>query len=289
MHIDAQPFRARNVVVFGIVSASAGWLGWGVNQALGLNDRTRNLGMLFFLLLPLLTALLLRAFGGDGWRDLGWKFNLRGNALGYGVALLGYPLLVGLLLVMGALGGGISFGRFSAVQAMGLGGAPALFVSFGTTFASNFVKNISEEFAWRGYLTPRLHASGLHDLLNHLLTGIIWASWHVPYWLFLLDRSTLADFTSLSLAVFIPSSLLNVIASAFLYGEVRLLTGSTLAVVFMHSIANAVVLWLLQNDFITVEPSTELWFTPGGNGLIGTGLVTLAGLGLYRHRTRQRA
>lgn len=282
------PFRTRNIVLFALVAASAGWLGWGLNQTLGLTDPTQNLGMLVFLLLPFLTGLLLRALGGDGWRDLGWKPNLRGNVLGYAIALLGYPVLTGVILLIGALGGGISFENFSAIQVMGLGGAAALFVSFWTMFAADFVKNIFEEFAWRGYLTPRLQASGLHDLLNHLLTGVIWASWHIPYWLFLLDRSTLADFTSLDLAVFIPLSLLNIVASAFLYGEVRLLTSSTWAAVVLHSAANAITLSLLLNDFIMVSPSTELWFTPGGNGLIGIVMVALAGLGLYAYRIRKQ-
>lgn len=46
------PFRARNIILFALAAASAGWLGWGLNRALGLSDPSQNLGMLVFLLLP---------------------------------------------------------------------------------------------------------------------------------------------------------------------------------------------------------------------------------------------
>ncbi len=271
----------RNLVVFALAAASAGWIGLGLNHALGLSDPTQNLGMLVFLLLPFLTGLLLRAFGGDGWGDVGWKLNLRPNAVGYGVVLLSYPVMTAIVLAVGYLAGGITFAGF--VQQ----GVGAFCAAVGLMFAADFVKNIFEEFAWRGYLTLRLKAAGLPDLLNHLLTGMVWASWHVPYWLFLLDKSTLVDFTSMSLAVFIPLSLANIITSAFLYGEVRLLTGSTWAAVLLHTTANAVTLALLLEGFVAVHPASEIWFTPGGFGILGIALVSLAGFGLHVYRTRR--
>lgn len=281
------PSAVRNLAIFALAAASAGWIGLGLNTAFGLIDPTQNLGMLVFLLLPFLTGLLLRGLGGDGWGDIGWKTHVRSGGVGYGVALLGYPVIVGILLLIGYLAGGISFENFAFTKAGGFSGMGALFFSFWFMFAADFVKNIFEEFAWRGYLTPRLQAAGLHDLLNHLLTGVVWASWHIPYWLFLLNQSTLADFTSMSLAVFIPLSIVNIVTSALLYGEVRLLTGSTVAAVVLHSSANAITLSLLLQDFITIKPSTEIWLTPGGNGLIGIILVTLTGLGLYVYRTNR--
>jgi len=274
-------FAVRNLIIFALVAASAGWIGLGLNRALGLSDPTQNLGMLVFLLLPFVTGLLLRAFGGDGWADIGWKPNLRSNAVGYGIALVSYPLMTAIVLAVGYLAGGITFAGF-AQQGVGAFGA-----AVGVTFAADLVKNVFEEFAWRGYLTPRLKAAGLPDLLNHLLTGVVWAGWHVPYWLFLLDRSTLADFTAVSIAAFVPLSLINIITSAFLYGEVRLLTGSTWAAVLLHTTANAVTLTLLLEDFVVVHPASEIWFTPGNLGILGIALVSLAGLGLHVYRMRR--
>ncbi|MFZ5881921.1 MAG: type II CAAX prenyl endopeptidase Rce1 family protein [Chloroflexota bacterium] len=277
----------RNITIFAIISAAAGWIGLALNRVLGLTDPTQNLGMLIFLLLPFLTGLILRAVGGDGWSDIGWKSNLRGPAVGYWVALFAYPAIIALVLLFGYLAGGVSFAGFATTEVGGFMGIGAFLFSVGFMFAADFVKNIFEEFAWRGYLTPRLKAAGLHDLLNHLLTGAVWASWHIPYWLFLLDKTTYADFTTVSLSVFLPLSIVSIITSAILYGEVRLLTDSTVPAIVLHSVANAVTLSLLLEDFISVEPASEIWFTPGGGGIIGIALVTLAGMGLYVYRKRQ--
>ncbi len=93
----------------------------------------------------------------------------------------------------------------------------------------------------------------------------------------------------MSLAVFIPLSIANIVTLAFLYGEVRLLTGSTWAAALLHTTANAVTLALLIEGFVAVNPAGEIWFTPGGFGILGMALVSLAGLGLYTYRTKKEA
>jgi len=275
--------RIRNIIIFSLISALAGWIGLALNNALGLTDPTQNLGMLVFLLLPPLTSVLLRAFGGDGWKDIGWRLNLRGNINGYLISLLVLPIIILLVLLIGLIADGTSFEGLAANGTMTVLGA------VGLMFAADFFKNIFEEFSWRGYLTPRLQAAGFHDLTNHILTGAVWAFWHIPYWLFLLDKATYQNFTSVSMAVFLPLSIISIIVSAILYGEVRLWTGSTWAAVLLHTSGNAVTLALLLNDFIEVNPATEIWFTPGGGGVIGIILTGLAGLGLYAYRMRMRS
>ncbi len=273
----------RNIIVFVVVAAAAGWVGVLLDAVVETPPgQGGTLGLLVFLVAPFTASLLLRAFGGDGWRDIGWKPNLRGNGLGYGIALLGQPALTAIVLSAGALTGQTTF---AGLAPQGIG---ALLATVGMMFVADFFKNIFEEFAWRGYLTPRFQAAGLPDMLNHLLTGAVWATWHIPYWLFLLDRATYQDFTAVSIAVFLPLSILNIIASAILYGEVRLLTGSTIAAVVMHSASNAVILALLLEDFVVVNPAAEIWCTPGGVGIVGIVLVALAGLGLYQFRTSRR-
>ncbi|WP_407946417.1 CPBP family glutamic-type intramembrane protease [Paenibacillus alkaliterrae] len=44
-----------------------------------------------------------------------------------------------------------------------------------------FIKNIFEEFAWRGYLAPKLYSIGYNRLFIHICVGLIWGAWHVPY------------------------------------------------------------------------------------------------------------
>jgi membrane protease YdiL (CAAX protease family) len=150
------------------------------------------------------------------------------------------------------------------------------------SFAGNFFKNIFEEFAWRGYLTPRLKALGVPDLANHLITGAIWTAWHIPYWLFLLDRAVIASFTSLGLGPLVLVSIPAIVASAILYGELRLKSGSTWPAMFLHTVCNALTLVLLVDGFVSMKSSLEAVFTPGTGGLLGTLLLTLLGLWVYR-------
>jgi intracellular septation protein A len=57
--------------------------------------------------------------------------------------------------------------------------------------------------------------------------------------------------------------------------------------VLLHTTANAVTLTLLLEDFVAVNPASEIWFTPGGFGILGIALVLLAGLGLHIYRIRR--
>ena len=43
----------------------------------------------------------------------------------------------------------------------------------------NFIKNIFEEFSWRGYLTPKLIELNLNDWYIYIISGFIWALWHL--------------------------------------------------------------------------------------------------------------
>ena len=66
---------------------------------------------------------------------------------GYGIGLVAFP--------------DISVARLVAVFAAG--------------FAPSFIKNVFEECAWRGYLTPKVHSLGLNDYVGHAIVGLIWA------------------------------------------------------------------------------------------------------------------
>ena len=75
----------------------------------------------------------------------------------------------------------------------------------------SLMKNIFEEFAWRGYLTPRLDAAKVHPLLNHLIVGILWWSWHLPYYYYFLDRSHIESLHATSMPVFLFIGLFDLI------------------------------------------------------------------------------
>ena len=155
------------------------------------------------------------------------------------------------------------------------------------SLAANFFKNVFEEFAWRGYLTPRMNATGIDPIAGHILVGLIWGTWHIPYWSGLLDRAALASFTTQSLAIFVPTAVLGITAAGIIFGEIRLITGSTWPVLIMHAVNNSVIAVVLTGGFFQVARQTGFLFTPGMEGILSIILITLAGLWLHQQRIRR--
>src|SRR5512133_967042 len=98
----------RNVVIFTVMVLGSGWIGHGVDVLMG-NTGTDTLGMAIWLVVPLPLSLILRAFGGDGWKNLGIRPHLRGNLAWYALALLVYPVATALILAAGGASGLIQF------------------------------------------------------------------------------------------------------------------------------------------------------------------------------------
>lgn len=270
----------RNLAIFSVVTIGVGWLGIWLNAMMGHTNPQQSLGMLLWLVTPLAVSLLLRAFAGDGWRDLGTQPAFKSNLGWYAISILVYPICTVLILAIGGAFGAVSFPGFSS-------GGTGLFLQLvGMSFVANFFKNIFEEFAWRGYLTPKLKLLGVHDLANHAIVGAIWAAWHLPYWGGLLDQATIQSFTALSLPVFILLGVVALVTSAILHGELKLVTGSVWPPVLLHNVGNALTLTLLLEDLIAFKGSGEAIFTPGVGGVLSTVLFTLIGLGVYLRRTR---
>ena len=268
----------RNVIVFVVVTVGVGWLAIGLNAMAGSTDPEQSPGMLLWLVLPLIVSLLLRLLGGDGWRDLGFAPSFRGNQGWYALSILAYP--IGILLSLAA---GSAVG---AVSMPGLGARiGALLGVVGVQLIVNLVKNIAEEFAWRGYLTPKLQQVGLPVLANHAIVGLIWSAWHVPYWIGLLDQASLDSFTGLSLPAFVILGVLALLTSSLLYGELKLATGSVWPPMLLHTTVNALSLTLLtENAVLFGSKAGEAVFAPAVGGLLLTVLIALLGWIAYRRR-----
>lgn len=271
----------RNVIIFAAATLLGGFLGAAIDRANPPADPLQGPGALVWLATPLLTHLLLRAFGGDGWKDGGLRPRFRSNGRWYLFALLSFPLVAFVMVAVGALLGVTSLDGF-AEQGM------AAFLSLlGFNFAAAMIKNIFEEFAWRGYLTPRLASLQLHPAVQYSITGFIWASWHIPYYLYFLSRDTLAEFTSLNLGVFIALSFVLLPFHAVTYGELRLLTGSVWPAWLLHNASNAVSFALISGGFITLDEGQATLFSPGTEGVLATVLFGLLGVGLYQYRMKR--
>lgn len=261
------------------VSVSCGWMGIALNRWIGYQGPPlESLGALIWLVSPALAGFALRAIAKEGWRDAGFSFRFSENGRWYLLALTVYPLAAVLPALLGYGSGAISFGGFSSK------GWSAYAMAASTILAGSFVKNLFEEFAWRSYLTPRLEAAGTSPWKNHVIVGLVWWAWHLPYYYYFLDRAILTSAITTSIPVFLAIGLVVQIPTAVLFGELRLASQSTWPVFLLHQMINALSMPLLINGFIAGEGPLAPIFTPTNEGLLVSAAFGYVGWRIMRHR-----
>jgi membrane protease YdiL (CAAX protease family) len=263
----------RNLVVF-IVSVLGLAVLAGVIEPLtvppGAEPGTSGLGQLLWIIAPLGVMLLLRIFGGDGWADFGLRPNFKGNGFWWLVSVLVFPVVITISVLLGALLGGLALNvnKFAGVVGALL-----------TGLISAMIKNVFEEFAWRGYLAPKVYSLNMNIWLSHAIVGMIWGAWHLPFvfvfWFYL---------TPDMLWYFVPLLLVGTFSQSVVYGEIRLATASVLPAWAMHTIGNAIGNTLLLSNFIQLSPGRELWFSPGAESVISIILMFAVGYWLHQRR-----
>ncbi len=244
----------RRIAIFIVAVLGLGWLGPVIDVAVG-TDSGAGPGQLFWLLLPIGAAMLLRWRGGDGFADAGLRAHYRANRRWYDLSSAFYPIVM-----LTAIGGGIAVDRWELYDDWSplRFAAVAAFALIPFTFAA-----IAEEFGWRGYLTPRLEAAGVGRLTNHLLVGVVWGAWHLPY------MAAAWDYSTESLWTLAPRVILGTTVIAVVYGEIRLRTGSVWPAVMMHATSNAVAGALINTDDVLVQNEPAPWiFAPGVDGVM---------------------
>lgn len=273
----------RNISIVAFFTVFGGWLGIWLNNVTGnTSPPLQSLGALVWLTSPALSGFFVRAFGGDGWKDAGFGLNLRAGWKYYLLAIFIYPLASLLTFILGA--------PFSIISTDGFAkqGVSAYLSIVGITFVGSLMKNFFEEFAWRSYFTPRFDAIKMHPILNHFITGILWWSWHLPYYYYFLDRAILESATTTSIPVFLVLAFIAQFPTAILFGELRLISKSTWTVFLLHNIVNAISLPLLINGFIEANGSLAVIFSPTNDGLLVSLIFGVVGWILYKHRMKQQ-
>ena len=268
----------RNLAIFAVVVLACGWLGYGLDRLMN-NPPTQQLGMLLWLIAPLITALLLRAFAGDGWKDFGLRPAFKGNIIWYVASMLIYPLVAVLVLTIGGILGLVTFPNFSL---------SLLLSFFAMGLIQSFIKNIFEEFAWRGYLTPKVNSLALNAYVGHVIVGLLWAGWHVPYWLLFLGRAQIQASAAQDLATFIPMAILNIIVASIAYGEIRLLTNSVWPPVIMHTVGNSLIDVFVAQGLIHIATGMSFLVSPLHQSLLTMVFFLLAGIWLHQWRVRKQ-
>lgn len=259
----------RNILVFILVVVVCGWVGRLVDLKVGTDDNG-SLGQLIWLVSPLIATIVLRSFMGDGWKDLGIKFNYRQNLFSYSVSILFIPVTTAIIVIIGR--------TFNLIDTSNL--SLSFLLSFGVALLTMFVKNIFEEFAWRGYLAPKLFSLGINRLISHICVGVIWAVWHIPYLLILVD-------TTESLLTYIPRVMIGLIILSVVYGEIRYVTNSVWPAVILHTMGNAIVDTLLLKKYIHARDGYEYLVTPSPEGVFTIVITAFVGLWLYKRTTKK--
>lgn len=270
-----------NIALFIFIALGGGFLGLLLDSLNPPATPMEGPGSLLWILSPALALVIVRSFAGDGWKDFGLRPGFRQNGHWYLSALLIPIVTTAVTLGLGLWFGAATLAGFTDQR---WGGFLALAA---TAFAISAVKNLFEEFAWRGYLTPRFEALGLHPYANSLLTGFVWAAWHIPYYLFYLDRTVFQAHTSMEPGSFILLTFLVMPLHALVYGELRLLSRSVWTSWLLHTVGNALSLTLITHGFVTMtRDPAGLILSPGMEGAVTAVLMGLIGLGLYARRKK---
>lgn len=141
-------------------------------------EETITLVRLLGVLMPALSALILSALAG-GWREvvklLGRLAIWRVGLSWWAAAVIVPPvMLVGTAAVFNLLGGN------PPITVASLGSLDAFIVY--VVFLA--LATLGEEIGWRGVALPALQSN--HSALQaSAILGILWAAWHIPFWLLL--------------------------------------------------------------------------------------------------------
>ena len=274
----------RNVIIFAFFSTLCGWIGYVVDKVtgqahyenIGTEIGSGSLGMLIWLVTPLICTIFLRSFGGDGWKEAGFSINFKDNKKLYLISFLVYPLVTIIVIFLGLMTQGI---RVTDVKVEFTAYLGILLTQVGT----QFIKNIFEESVWRAYLTNQLIKLKLSDLKLYLLVGFIWWIWHLPYIMKFLSEREIQNTLPVGRFAFFLIGMITVACWTVMYTEIFRLTKSVWPLVIMHTMEDAVINPLRLLGFVSVEKNQAFLFSLSV-GMIPTILYLLVGLAIRKWR-----
>ena len=138
--------------------------------------------------------------------------------------------------------------------------------------------SLGEELGWRGYLLPQLSSVGRTRAL--VVVGLIWAAWHMPL-IFLTPLYHSAGNRLIVLPLFVGT----LITASFVFGYLRILSGSVWPASLAHSVHN--VAWSTLGALTaTSSPVVVNEYLAGDNGILI--LVTTAVVAVWLGRKVSR-
>jgi membrane protease YdiL (CAAX protease family) len=235
-----------------------------------------SLGMLLWLVLPMLAVVLIILFQKISWTELGFIPNFKGNGKWYVASFLIFPIVTGIVLLVGVAAKWIDASALN----------PRSFILvFAGSLLVNFIKNIFEETVWRGYLTSQLIKVKLADWKIYLIMGLVWGVWHVPYYLVFLPAADIQLVLPVSRGVFAAVAVVTMVAWSVMFVELYRVTKSIWPAVILHMVEDSLVNPLVIAGYISIVPGKELLVSPI-TGVFTSVLYLAIGLGIRAYRTR---
>lgn len=267
------------IVVFIVIVIISGWMGILVDSLLAEQPKGDSLGMGIWLILPMLTAIAIILFSKDSRKDIGFKLNFKGNIKWYLASVLIFPVVTGIILIIGATT------KWIDLSALNL---KPFFWAFCSTLLINFIKNILEETVWRGYLTSQLVKLNLNDWKIYLIVGCVWGIWHIPYYLVFLPEADMQAILPVSRAIFAIVAIITMLCWSVMFIELYRVTKSIWPCVILHMVEDSLINPLVISGYISIAVGKEILVSPI-TGVITSILYLAVGLGIraYRRRTAQ--
>lgn len=264
----------RNIVLFIAVVIISGWIGVLVDSFLTGQPQGDSPGMGIWLVLPLLTAFAIILFSKLSWIDLGLKPNIKGNIKWYLASVLIFPVVTTVVLLIGAAASWIDLSAFNFRP---------FILAFCSTLLINFIIDIFEETAWRGYLTSQLLKFNLDDWKLYLIVGCVWTAWHIPYYLVFLPEADLRAIMPVSRAVYVLVALTTFLSWTVMFTELFRATKSVWPCVILHMVEDSLINHLVISGYISIAAGKEILVSPI-NGVIPSILYLAVGLGIRAYR-----
>jgi len=262
----------RNVWIYFAGVMGLGIIGWLIDGK-PMRPEDTGLGILIWLLGPMIVSFLIRWRSGEGWKSFGWQPRLKGNGWWYLISFLVYPVIVMIILGLGQVVGTINCPPIRPTP----GQVIPIFLSM---LIPQLIQNVFEESGVRGYLTPQLLESGMSPAKAHVITGLIWGFWHLPFF------AVITTYTTESLLTVIPRFLVGIVAVSFIFGEIRRRTNSVWPSIVTQTIGGATVGTFLALD-IQVSQLKAVFF-PTTDGLLFILLSAILGYFLLTWKPRMK-
>jgi len=266
----------RNLIIFTVMVMLSGWIGIFADTLITGQEQGESLGMTIWLALPLLTAVLLRIFAGDGWSDAGLLPKFRGNLKWYASSFFIYPIVTLAVVLIGFAIGWIDVSVFNTTN---------FFKGFAGGLLINFVINIFEQSVWMGYLTSKLLKLKVGDIWLYVIVGTIWGFWHAPYYLVFLPTEEIKRVMPMDRWFLVFWAVLVITCWAVMFIEIFRLTKSIWPLVVVHMVEDALFESLIFGGHIEITHGREILISPW-IGVIPALFYLLIGLAIRRYRLK---